>query len=178
MGGPGSGNPYHWWRGGKKEVVEHCRALDVKGFTREGALKAGTWRSGTWRWSREGQRPEEGPSIGYVVNTRVDPPWLWLHYTLTATQERVDYAVGLTTTRQRFGGLLWWFLCPLANQGGVRPPGRQALPAARRALLRLPAVPRADLHLLPGEPQVRRAAQAHGRGLRPVAQGREPPGPA
>ena len=31
--------------------------------------------------------------------------------------ERVDYHVRLTTTRPRFGGLRWWFLCPLLVQG-------------------------------------------------------------
>jgi len=40
--------------------------------------------------------------------------------------------------------------------------GRQALPAAGRPLLRLPALPRADLHQLPGEPQVRWAVTALG----------------
>jgi hypothetical protein len=69
-----------------------------------------------------------------VVNAQVDPTWLWLHYTLPATQERVDYAVGLTTTRQRFGGLLWWFLCPLASQGGAcgRRVGKLYLPPRGR----------------------------------------------
>src|SRR5262245_5084736 len=33
------------------------------------------------------------------------------------------------------------------------PPGRQALPAPRRALLRLSTLPRPDLHQLSGEPQ-------------------------
>src|SRR5262249_13469992 len=28
-----------------------------------------------------------------------------------------DYRVGLTTTRPRFGGLRWWFICPLVVNG-------------------------------------------------------------
>ena len=34
-----------------------------------------------------------------------------------------DYPVGLTATRPRFGGLRWWFLCPLAPRGS--PCGRR-----------------------------------------------------
>src|SRR5262249_30162815 len=50
------------------------------------------------------------------------------------------------------------------------PPGGQAVPAARRPLLRLPALPRVDLHQLPGEPQVQWPlppySPEHGGGLR------------
>src|SRR5262249_22549065 len=69
--------------------------------------------------------------------------------------QSAGYAVGLTATRPRFGGLRWWFVCPLVV-GGV-PCGRrgQAVPAAAGPLLRLPDLPRPDLHQLPGEPQVR-----------------------
>src|SRR5262249_9390421 len=38
---------------------------------------------------------------------------------------------------------------------GLRPPRRQAVPAARGPLLRLPPLPPADLPELPGEPQGR-----------------------
>ena len=38
-----------------------------------------------------------------------------LHYARTDTAEAVDYHVGLTTTRPHFGGLRWWFFCPLTR---------------------------------------------------------------
>src|SRR5262249_15292280 len=40
-----------------------------------------------------------------------------LFYTFTRTGERVDYRGGLQTTRPRFGGLRWWFTCPLVVNG-------------------------------------------------------------
>jgi len=38
-------------------------------------------------------------------------------------QKELKYDVRLTTTRPRFGGLRWWFLCPLLSDG--RPCGRR-----------------------------------------------------
>jgi hypothetical protein len=119
MGGPGSGNHYHWWRSGKKTTVEDCEALDANRWMREGILAAGVSRLGGWRWVYHGGREN---SIGYEVDTR-DPlsPFVRLFYTVThrATQEKepLDYRVRLTTTRPRFGGLRWWFVCPLVVQG-------------------------------------------------------------
>jgi hypothetical protein len=119
MGGPGSGNHYQWWRTGKKTTVEDCEYLDANRWMREGILKAGTWREGGWRWVYHGGREN---SITYEVDTR-DPerPFARLSYTLThaATKEResLDYRVRLTTTRPRFGGLRWWFVCPLVVNG-------------------------------------------------------------
>jgi hypothetical protein len=40
-----------------------------------------------------------------------------LHYTFTETGKDEDYRVGLEATRPRFGGLRWWFLCPLVVRG-------------------------------------------------------------
>jgi hypothetical protein len=125
MGGPGSGNHYHWWRSGKKTTVEECLDLDANRWTREGILKAGVHRWGGWRWVYHGGRENR---ITYEVNT-LDParPFVRLSYTLThaRTQEReaLAYRVALTTTRPRFGGLRWWFVCPLGVGG--RPCGRR-----------------------------------------------------
>jgi hypothetical protein len=44
----------------------------------------------------------------------------------------------------------------------LEPPRRQAGPAAEGSLLRLPALPRPDLHQLPGKPQARPPVSAHG----------------
>jgi hypothetical protein len=87
-------------------------------LTREGILKGGVWQSGSWCWYRDASLKERTAAIGYEVNT-LDPaaPWLRLSYTVTATQEQLDYRVGLTTTRPRFGGLRWWIICPLVVNG-------------------------------------------------------------
>jgi hypothetical protein len=112
MGGSGSGNHYHWWRDGKKTVVEDCLSIDANRWKREGILKAGVRLSGSSRWTY--------PSgSGFAVNFEVDTldlaapsARLW-YWTSTQQQESADYRVRLTATRPCFGGLRWWFLCPL-----------------------------------------------------------------
>src|SRR5262245_58476814 len=123
MGGLGSGNHYHWCRSGKKMVVEDCRSLDASRWMREGILTAGCWQRGAWAWFRDAARTERTSTIDYEVNTQGDPPWLRLVYTVTATRDAFDYRVRLVTTRPRFGGLRWWFVCPLVVNG--RPCGRR-----------------------------------------------------
>ncbi len=125
MGGSGSGNHYHWWRHGKKTVVEDCTQLEANRWAREGILKAGVRLSGSWRWVYRSGREN---SIGYEVLTLgLARPVVRLFYSITraGTEERdaLDYPVRLTTTRPRFGGLRWWFLCPLVVND--RPCGRR-----------------------------------------------------
>lgn len=112
MGGSGSGTWYRW--GGKKDTVEACRQLDANRWMREGILKAGVWQSGSWCWFRDAGRKEKTSSITYEVNTIDAAPWVRLVYTFTESGTEVDYKVRLTTTRPRFGGLRWWFVCPLS----------------------------------------------------------------
>jgi hypothetical protein len=119
MGGPGSGAHYQWWRGSKKDVVEDCLVLDVNRLMREGILKEHVYAMGTWRWTYPG-----GGSFAvcYDVDTvdtespsvRLSYSWVW---TSTREQESAAYTVLLTTTRPRFGGLRWWFVCPLRVNG-------------------------------------------------------------
>ena len=118
MGGPGSGSHQHWWRPGKKAVVEDSRSLDPNRWTREGILKAGIRHTGSREWYQDGyRRAAPTASIGYEVNTLGDEPWLRLFYTLTRTGEQLDCRVQLVTTCPRFGGLRWWFVCPLIADG-------------------------------------------------------------
>src|SRR4051794_39502683 len=125
MGGPGSGNRDHWWRGGKKAVVEDCDQLDANKWMREGVLKQGACQSGTLTWTYRGgqafraryQVDATDPARGWV---RLWYSWVW---TATGRQEAADYTVRLATTRHRSGGLRWWFLCPL--QRGGPPCGRR-----------------------------------------------------
>ena len=124
MGGPGSGASYYqWWRSSKKSVVEGCRSLDAIRWTRERILAAGVHHSGGWNWY-VGRTTEAAASISYEV-CNLDPAhaWLRLGYTVVGTGQALGYTVGLEGTPQRFGGLRWWFLCPLSVVG--RPCGRR-----------------------------------------------------
>jgi hypothetical protein len=49
--------------------------------------------------------------------------WLRLHYQWRG--EAIDYRVQLVTTKPTYGGLRWWFICPLARRDGG-PPRRVA----------------------------------------------------
>jgi hypothetical protein len=51
-------------------------------------------------------RDPSDPSVGLWYS------WVW---TATKEEESASYRVGLTTTRPRFGGLRWWFVCPLVK---------------------------------------------------------------
>jgi hypothetical protein len=117
VGGPGSGSHYHWWRGNKKSVVEDCWSLDANRWMREGILKAGVRYTGASIWYRDATLKETVSSIGYEVNTIEAGPWVRLFYTVTRTGEELNYRIHLETTRPRFGGLRWWFICPLIVNG-------------------------------------------------------------
>lgn len=119
MGGFGSGNHYHWWRASAKTTVESCLSLDANRWKREGLLRASVRLSGTWQWT---YTAGGGFSVHYEVDTAdLVRPWVRLRYswvwTSTRQQDSADYCVGLTTTRPRFGGLRWWFICPLIVGG-------------------------------------------------------------
>jgi hypothetical protein len=61
---------------------------------------------------------------------------LWYSWVWTATQqeESANYSVQLATTRPRFGGLRWWFICPLVVNGRAcgRRVGKLYLPPGGR----------------------------------------------
>ena len=135
MGGFGSGKKGGWW-GEKKAVVEDCLSLDANRWTRQGILKAGVVRAGSWRWTYSSGGSF---SVSYDVNTlepvapsvRLSYWWVW-----SGCKERqsAEYAVRLTTTRPRFGGLRWWFVCPLTVDGVActRRVGKLYLPPGAR----------------------------------------------
>ena len=135
MGGPGSGSHYHWWRYGKKTVVERCRSLDANRWMREKILTAAAHLSGEWRWMNAGTGAETS-AIGFeVCTTDQANPWLRLSYSFSGTGEAVDYRVRLATTYPTFGGLRWWFLCPLRRPDGQtcgRRVGKLYLPLGQR----------------------------------------------
>jgi hypothetical protein len=45
--------------------------------------------------------------------------WLRLHY--RRNEQPVDCKIRLETTRANFGGLRWWFICPLVRRDGGQP---------------------------------------------------------
>ena len=120
MGGPRSGR----WRWHDKQVtVEECLGLSITDLLRQQLLVPGAWTSGSLSWTRTGEA-EPFATIGFEADV-VDPAHAWMRLRYTASGNPVDYRVRLTTTRPSFGGLRWWFLCPLARIDGD-PPRRVA----------------------------------------------------
>jgi hypothetical protein len=105
--------------GRKKTTVESCLRIDTNHWMHEGMLKAGLRLSSSLRWNY-------GNGNGLTVNCEVDTvdlsspfvrlcySWVW---TWTQQQEYADYRVRLMATAPRFGGLRWWFICPLIVSG-------------------------------------------------------------
>jgi hypothetical protein len=110
------------WNGHcKKVTVEDCHQLDAFEFRRAGILRAGMYRQGVWP-DQDRSDSEQSPgtvmaALNYLVDTRVmRSPVMHLAYKL-AIGVPVVYSVGLQTTRPHYGGLKWWFVCPLFQDG-------------------------------------------------------------
>jgi hypothetical protein len=129
MGGYGSGR---WDNHSKATTVEECRLLNISRWVREGVIAPDTSRRGLWVWTNS-YTGERTASIGYEVDTTGSPSWARLLYTYTpmgGEPESCDYTIQLVTTRPHFGGLRWWFVCPLRGCG--RRVGKLYLPPGGR----------------------------------------------
>jgi hypothetical protein len=133
-GGPGSGSYYHYWRPTKKTTVEECRSLDTNRWMREGIIAAQVCHYGNWVWYRDRDHKEITSTISYCVNTLASLPKVRLTYTFTESKLSIDYSIPLTSTRPRFGGIRWWFRCPLAvrDRPCLRRVGKLYLPPGGR----------------------------------------------
>ena len=96
---------------GPKPRVEQCVVIDAARWQREGILEGFT-------------RSRGGVSfIGYQLETMdMRSPFIHLNYTLSdgrhasGVLQKFNYKVDLRTTRPHFGGLRWWFTCPLCRR--------------------------------------------------------------
>jgi len=110
MGGPGSGR---WLTHSKAVTVEDCLNLDTGLWKRDGILWSADSRAGSLYWTSEGSK-EPAATIGYEVKDLDNySPCVRLFYTIVPSNERMDYRVALCRTYPYFGGVRWWFICPL-----------------------------------------------------------------
>jgi len=99
----------------KKKVVEEAFNLDIHQWNRLGKLQPDTVRCGNLVWSYiRGWQAE----MGYEVSTvDMKNPFIRLSYSWreeeTEEYQPVDYCIPLATTYPPFGGVRWWFRCPL-----------------------------------------------------------------
>src|SRR5690242_11870938 len=98
-------------------LVEDGWKLDLAHCIRQRLFVPGRYVAGSMKWTLT-RTGEVTATISYEA-ALVDPTnaWVRLHYTSTTrtTAEKVDrdYRVQLEATRPNYGGLRWWFLCPI-----------------------------------------------------------------
>lgn len=103
MGGYGSGR---WHNHTKKRVVEDCLSISITDLCHDGILKQTV---GRWVWRGRGS------SIGFAVNAQGGNPSLRLQYTHFGAP--IDETIRMVMTRPNWGGVRWFFLCPLSVNG-------------------------------------------------------------
>ncbi len=104
---------YYW---SKKTTVEDSTKLSISKL-KEFGLLGGCCSTGlTWTRKLSGHTN----SVGIVVDV-LDEPYVKLNYTITdrnsGEKTDYDYKVQLTTTPCRYGGVRYWFICPLSING-------------------------------------------------------------
>jgi hypothetical protein len=103
----------------KKDTVEDCRSVSISFLRKHGYLCPQCSKSGGISWKN--CYGEETSSIGIVVSTFEDESFVRLYYTVTdrnsGKKTDYDYKVRLTTTLCNFGGIRYWFICPLSRNG-------------------------------------------------------------
>jgi len=96
--------------------VEDSYVLDTAVLTRKGFLpRVPSWHFWTLRWTST-RTGEDLASIGFVPDTRDErDPFVRLHYNANGNPK--DYRVRLESSRPPFGGLRWWWRCPVVACG-------------------------------------------------------------
>jgi hypothetical protein len=133
VGGFGSGN---WDRRDKKTSVEQCYAVDVNRLAREGKLRVGA-EGFIWWTDQFGHHPffvefsavhDEHCRPVFVLSYRWDDPWD------RNGSKDIRLPILLQTSRPNYGGLRWWFTCPLGGVGSPcnRRVGKVYLPPGAR----------------------------------------------
>ena len=107
---------YYW---DKKNTVEESRSVSISFLRKHGYLNKNCSRSGGISWKN--CFGEETSSIGMTVSTFEDESFVRFYYTVTkrssGQKTDYDYKVALTTTPCNFGGVRYWFICPLSKNG-------------------------------------------------------------
>ncbi|MFH1716532.1 MAG: hypothetical protein ABIF19_04210 [Planctomycetota bacterium] len=103
---------YYW---DSKSTIEDCTQLSIFKLKEFGLLTG--WSATTLTWTRRLSGHES--SIGIVVDT--EDLYAKVNYTVTdrnsGEKTDYDYRISLATTPCHFGGLRYWFICPLSKNG-------------------------------------------------------------
>jgi len=115
MGGLGSGNFDERWD--RKTTVEECRRqLDADELAREGLFQIGV--EGVSYWF-DPETDEVRSSVGFSTSLGSDGERVFQISYRWDDSEDVCIPIRLQTTKPHFGGLRYWFTCPLITDGVV-----------------------------------------------------------
>lgn len=118
MGGYGSGP---WGGHSKKATVEDSLVFSIAHLVRDGIASWGDGTSYSSKWTNT-RTKEVTASIAHRLEVLPDESRV-LRFIYTSTNPRTgekqefDYPVRLVTIHPNFGGLRWYFLCPLVVNG-------------------------------------------------------------
>lgn len=102
------------WPYSSRRTVEECKSISTY-FLNQNGFFSSSFKSGTLVWNENSCRES---SIGLMILINGNQGHLRLMYSkkkgLTDEKSVLDYKVRLTSTPCNFGGLRWWFICPLA----------------------------------------------------------------
>lgn len=107
------------WSWSDRRTVEECKSIDIFWLNREGYF-CGFVR-GSLQWKNALGKVTGSVGIEISVDEDSGENYLRLFYAQTNnfTKEKteLDYKVELTTTPCNFGGIRYWFVCPLVVNG-------------------------------------------------------------
>ena len=108
------------WRWSIRTTIEECRYLGITEMARAGIFRKGPGSFWTSRWANADGQDEA--SLGYrVTSTPGGGLALRLTYTITDSttggKAPLEYAVEIIATPCHFGGVRYWFRCPLVRNG-------------------------------------------------------------
>jgi hypothetical protein len=112
MGGIGSGVKRK-----RKVAVEECFQIAIGTHVPNSPLINDETSSGLWQG-------KGGQPVGYILRRDGDEGWLRLVY--QARAEVIQRVIQLRTTVPTYGGLRWWFVCPVTGEWKAKlylPPG-------------------------------------------------------
>lgn len=102
-----------------KTTVEDCRSVSISFLKKYGYLSAECCKWGGISWTN--CYGEKTSSIGIVASTFEGESFVRFYYTATdrntGEKTEYDYKVRLTTTPCNYGGVRYWFICPLSRNG-------------------------------------------------------------
>jgi hypothetical protein len=105
MGGFGSGRKFG------ADCTDDYRSIDVRSWQRDGYLVPGQYLN--WQWSINGEKVA-------AISVKVETGQLRLIYSFRRNGddwESLNYPVRLQTTSCNYGGVRYWFTCPVAGCG-------------------------------------------------------------